>query len=57
MQFLMQFKGTHVERLFALERAFLVEASKSAQPSSDVLKKALQPLSKIIEEIQVLYYG
>jgi len=44
--------GTHVERLFALERAFLVEASKSAQPSSDVLKKALQPLSKIIEEIQ-----
>jgi adenylyl cyclase-associated protein len=41
-----------VEKVFKLERSFLIEAARSVQPGKDVLLKFFQQFSKQIEEVQ-----
>lgn len=41
-----------VEKVFKLERSFLIEAARSVQPSQDALNKFFQQFAKSIEEVQ-----
>lgn len=41
-----------VEKLFKVERSFLIESSRSMQPAQDILMKFYQQFGKHIEEIQ-----